>query len=597
MAKFSKIIKQMPRFSGVYIYKDVKNTVIYVGKAKNLFNRVKSYFNKNTDYKTKVLVKKIKKIEYFITGNEVEALILENNLIKQHQPRYNIKLKDAKSYPLMKITKENLPRIMICREKNNNRDEYFGPFVDIHRLRTIISIFKKHLKIRTCKRKFSPPYRYKACLNYYIKLCSGPCAGIISEEEYLKTIDTARKILEGNTDELIKALSLSMNKLSNSQEYEKAAVIRDQIKSIAELDREQLVETIGSDDSDYIGIYNDFKMASISIIQNRNGKIIGKENFIISNIMDHTSILIEFLNSYYLGITQFPKNIYIPEKIEGMDVLIEAINKKFNIDINIAVPVEIKDKKILQLSKSNAEIYFEEKQFKLDKIHHLRELKKVLDLEKLPRTIECFDIATLDGKFNTAAMVTFKDGKPDKPNYRQFNVEGEGHPDDYAMMEEVIARRYQKLKNEKLDMPDLIVVDGGKGQVTSALNSLQILELKIPVVGLAKKYEHIFVEKSKAPLILPKDSIALKLLQNIRDEAHRFSNTRLGARYKNKNLKSVLSEIEGIGEKRINLLLNKFKSAASIKKATVEEIASVESIGEETAKKIFLFFNNGSNDK
>jgi excinuclease ABC subunit C len=332
-------------------------------------------------------------------------------------------------------------------------------------------------------------------------------------------------------------------------------------------------------------------MASISIIQNRNGRIIGKENFIIKGIMDYMSVLMEFLNTYYLNVTQFPKNIFIPENIEGTALLKEAINKKFNIDVDILTPVEIKDKKILQLSKSNAEIYFEEKQYKLDKIHHLRELKKVLGLEKLPRTIECFDIATLEGKFNTAAMVTFKDGKPDKPNYRQFNVEGEGHPDDYAMMEEVIARRYQKLKNEKRSMPDLVVVDGGKGQVTSALNSLHVLGLEIPVVGLAKKYEHIFIEKSKTPLILPKDSIALKLLQNIRDEAHRFSNTRLGTRYKNKNLQSVLSDIEGIGEKRINLLLKKFRSVSSIKIATIEEISSVETVGKEIAKKVYDYFH------
>jgi excinuclease ABC subunit C len=234
MAKFTKIIRQMPKLSGVYIYKDVKNTIIYVGKAKNLFNRVKSYFNKNTDIKTRTLVKKIHSIEYFVTGNEVEALILENNLIKQHQPRYNIKLKDAKSYPLMKITSENLPRIVICREKNNNKDEYFGPFVDIHRLRNILVIFRKHLKLRTCKFKFNPPYRHKPCLNYYIKICSAPCAGFISEADYLKTVDIARKILEGKTAKIAATLRLEMIGHSEKQDYEKAAVIRDQLKSISE---------------------------------------------------------------------------------------------------------------------------------------------------------------------------------------------------------------------------------------------------------------------------------------------------------------------------------------------------------------------------
>jgi excinuclease ABC subunit C len=591
MKKFAKLIKQIPKLSGVYIYKDAKNTIIYVGKAKNLFNRVKSYFNKNNDIKTRTLVKKIDKIEYFVTGSEVEALILENNFIKQNLPKYNIKLKDAKSYPLMKITNENLPRITICREKNNKKDEYFGPFVDVHRLRNIIVIFRKYLKLRTCKLKFTPPYRYKPCLNYFIKICSAPCAGYISEEEYLKTVDIARKILQGNIRSILEVLEKSMKENSEKQEYEKAASVRDQIQSIKELGNEQIVENINSDDSDYVGVYNDFKMASISIIQNRNGKIIGKENFIVSNIIEYSNILIDFLNSYYLSITQFPKKIFIQENTDGIDILKEAINRKYNIEIDIMMPAEQKDKKLLQLSRSNAEFSFEEKKYKLDKIHHLRELKKVLELDRLPRTIECFDIATLDGKFNTAAMVTFKDGKPDKTNYRQFNVEGEGHPDDYAMMEEVIARRYQKLKNEKLPMPDLIVVDGGKGQVTSAINSLDILDLKIPVIGLAKKYEHIFTRNSKNPLILSKDSMALKLLQNVRDEAHRFSNTRLSKRFKNDSLLSVLSDIEGIGEKRVNLLLKHFKSVSAIKKASTEEIASVETIGTEIAKKVFDYFH------
>lgn len=591
MKKDNDLLKQIPKLPGVYTYKNKDNEIIYIGKASNLSNRIKSYFNRNNDIKTKTLVRKIEKIEYFVTNNELEALLLENNLIKQFKPKYNIKLKDSKSFPFIKIIKENLPRIILTRENKNNFDEYYGPFVDLQSIRIVLSIFRKYLKIRSCKKKFKPPYKYKPCLNYHIGRCFAPCAGLISDIEYEKNVNTARSILKGKTKELINELTKSMTEYSVNMEYEKAALLRDQINSIKELEKKQLMEGDSKDNSDYIGLYTDFKTASISLLRQRDGKILNKENFIVTNFLDYSTVLSDFLGAYYLNnITEFPKNIFIQEEIENKELLINAINKKFNVSVSIRLPKEEKEKRITLLSKENAEIYFEEKNYKLEKIHHLRELKRVLNLDKLPRRIECFDIATLNGKFSTAAMVSFYDGKPDKKEYRQFNIEGEGHPDDYAMMEEVIARRYQKLKNEKLQFPDLIVVDGGKGQVTSASNSLSILDIDIPVIGLAKKEEYIFLQNSKNPLILSRDSIALKLLQAIRDESHRFSNIRLNKRYKNKNLETALAKIEGVGEKRINLLLKKFKSIDGIKKAPLEQLCEVESIGEDIANKIINYF-------
>ncbi|HPO49440.1 MAG TPA: helix-hairpin-helix domain-containing protein, partial [Spirochaetota bacterium] len=313
----------------------------------------------------------------------------------------------------------------------------------------------------------------------------------------------------------------------------------------------------------------------------------------ISNFLDYSNVLSDFLSAYYLNnSTEFPKNVYLNEDFENRPLLVDGIFKKFNTKIFIKQPSDQKDKKILKLSNENAEIYFEEKLFQIEKIHSLRELKKVLNLPTLPRRIECFDIATLGGKFNTAAMVSFYDGKPDKSEYRQFNIEGEGHPDDYAMMEEVIARRYQRLKNEKIDFPDLIVVDGGKGQVTSASKSLSILDIKIPTIGLAKKEELIFLQDKKNPLILSKNSLALKLLQAIRDESHRFSNVRLNKRYKNQSLELELSKIENLGEKKINALLGKFKSLKKIKIASMEDLEQIDLIGKDTAKKIFEYFNH-----
>ena len=352
---------------------------------------------------------------------------------------------------------------------------------------------------------------------------------------------------------------------------------------------------------DFIGFYGDYKSATISLIKQRNGKIVGNENFIINKFLNYLDVLSDFVNAYYLNNNlDFPTNIFVEEEIANKNVLIEALNKKFNIKVKIRIPSDAREKKILNLAKQNAEVHFEEKSYKIEKIHHLRELKKILNLATLPRRIECFDIATLNGKFNTAAMVSFLDGKPDKSEYRQLNIEGDGYPNDYAMMTEVIGRRYQKLKNEKLKFPDLIVVDGGKGQVTSALKSLNLLDLKIPVIGLAKKEEHIFVENKKSPLILQKDSVALKLLQYVRDEAHRFSNTRLNKRYKNSTLYSELLKIDGVGEKRANLLFRKFRSINKLKNASISDIEKVETIGKEVAIKIVDYlanhFNDGSND-
>lgn len=586
MTNIQSLLKQIPKLPGVYIFKN-KNKIIYIGKALNLFNRVRSYFQKQTDIKIKILSGKIDDIEYFVTNNEVEALLLENNLIKKHQPRYNVSLRDAKSYPMLKITNQNLPKIMKCREKVNAKDEYFGPYINIETIRNLQKVFKKVLKIRSCNKKFKPPYNYTPCLNYHIGECSAPCASLISEKEYLKVIDMARNILNGKINKILKILKNKMDDLSKDFEYESAAKVRDQIKIIESLTTFQYIDNQSKDNNDYIGVYSDFNEASITVLKERNGRVIEKETFIVSNIIDYTTVLSDFLNAYYLNISNFPNKIYVPNDINSSNVLIKAINEKFKINIDVKLPNNPKTKKLVILAKQNAEIFFEEKQYRLEMIHELRDLKKVLDLPKIPKIIEGFDVATLDGKFNTAAMVNFIDGKPNKVEYRQFNIEGQGHPDDYAMMEEVIARRYQKLKNEKLTFPDLILVDGGIGQVRSASKVLSILELNIPIIGLAKKEEHIYKKNSNKPVILPKGSPALKLVQRVRDEAHRFSNFKLKKRYTRKNLKSELAEIEGLGEKKVNILLKEFGSVRSLLETEKEEIAKIEGIGEALAKKIY----------
>jgi excinuclease ABC subunit C len=592
MKNLEKILGQIPKLCGVYLFKDSQTNIIYIGKALNLFNRVNSYFNKNNDIKTQALVKKIKNIEYFVTNNEIEALLLENNLIKQHQPKYNIQLKDSKSFPFLKITSENLPRIIKCREKINPDDEYYGPFVNMAILNFLQKIFVDIFKIRSCKKIFKPPYNYTPCLIYHIEKCLAPCAGYITEEEYLRNINMAREILKGNIKKIISLLKEKMNEHSQNLEFEKAAKIRDELKILEEYDTMQFIDTASQDDADYIGIFSDFNNACVSIISERRGKIINKRNFIITHIVDYTSLLNDFLSTYYLDNTDMPFNIFIQEEINDARLIEYAVKEKFNTNIKIKTPVSIKEKKLVKLAKENAEIYFEEKQYKLENIHTLRELKKELNLKKLPRVIEGFDIATLDGKHNTASMVSFIDGNPNRAGYRQFNITDQEHPNDYAMIEEVIARRYQRLKNEKRQMPDLILVDGGKGQVSAAKKILEILGLDIDLIGLAKKNEYIFLKDAKNPVILNKGSMSLKLLQKIRDESHRFSNTRLNRRYVKKTTETRLSQIKGLGKKRINMLLKKFGSTKGIANASVDDIASIGMIGNELAIKIKKDLNN-----
>ncbi|MBN2545670.1 MAG: excinuclease ABC subunit UvrC [Spirochaetes bacterium] len=582
-------INNIPNAPGVYIFKDKNSDILYIGKAFNLNNRVKSYFTKTEDIRLKTLGKKINDIECFVTNNEVEALLLENNLIKKHQPRYNINLKDSKSYPMLKITDEFLPRIIKCREKINDYEEYYGPFISIQIIKSLLKIFSKVLKLRPCNKKFKPPYKYNPCLNYHIGKCNAPCASYITEKEYLKAINTAREILKGNTKHIIEILNRKMIGYSEKLNYEQAAKIRDQIKILADYNLLQYMDTSSKDNSDYIGIYSDFKSYCVSIIQQRNGKVIGKESFIIDNAFNYQDFLIDFLNFYYLNITSIPPEVFLQEEIENGCVLESAIMEKLNLSVKFKKAENLKDKKLIILAKQNAEIYFEEKQYKLEKLNSLRELKKSLNLPKLPRIIEGIDIATLDGKYNVGALVYFADGKPIKSNYRQYNIESKGHPDDYAMIEEVVARRYQRQKNEKKSLPDLILIDGGKGQLHSAYNILKILNLNIPLIGLAKKEEQIYLLNKKNPIILPKSSLSLKLLQKIRDEAHRFSNTRLSKRHRKGDIKSKLLEINGIGTKRLNTLIKKFGSINALKNVPIEEIVNVPGLNRYLAEKIKNF--------
>ncbi len=586
-----ELTDSLPKLPGVYIFKDASGKIIYIGKAKILYNRVRSYFLDNRDIKTAALVKKIADLEYFVTNSEVEALILENNLIKKHTPQYNISLKDSKTYPYIKITKETIPLVIKSRETKNHRDEYFGPYLDSDFIVATRKIFKKILKLRSCRQVLKPPFNKTPCLNYHINQCSAPCAGKITPEDYSKSVDLAREFLKNNYNKILDILTERMNKYSLNMEYEAAAKIRDQIKIIESAQVYQIAENQHAKDTDYIGVMNDFNSAVVSVISLRSGNLIDKKSFYIQRVLKYEELLPDFIKTFYMDRDDIPGRIVIeyqptiPEdrtkgeiecdEIESELINIEtAIYQNRNMKVKMVQPSSLTDRRLLKLAKENSEIIFEEQNFRSDKIHLLRDVKKTLGLNKLPVIIEGFDVATLDGQSNVGAMVRFKNGIPDKEGYRKFNIKGDGHPDDYKMMEEMIARRYQRLLNEKSELPDLILVDGGKGQLGVAVKMMKALSLDIEIIGLAKKNEIIYRAGKKTPIILEQRSPVLRLIQRVRDESHRFSNISLKKLLKNKQLVSKLEEIEGIGKIKAKKLLHEF---GSFKKMNEENISTLKS--------------------
>jgi excinuclease ABC subunit C len=425
-----------------------------------------------------------------------------------------------------------------------------------------------------------------------MQLCSAPCASLISRKNYLRRIRTAKDFLNGNTEPLVKTLTAEMTRYSKALKFEKAAEIRDQIKQVQEIKPDQFMqENYSAENNDYVGIYQDGETAAVSVISVRNGIVNDKKTFLFTRLLPDTEFIADFFNLYYLNEIFLPSTIYFRDTFLDEELFYSAIEKKRGCKIKIEKPTIQKDRRLTKLAIDNAEIFYEEKKLKLEKIHHLRELKKILQLEKIPRKIECFDIATLNGKFNTAAMSVFVDGNPERSLYRQFNVEGEGHPDDYSMMKEIMARRYQRLQIEKQDFPDLILLDGGKGQLNAAAEIIDLLNIDVSMAAIAEKEEHIFIRNQKEPIVLPRSSYALKIIQHIRDEAHRFSNTRLAVRYKNDSLKTQLENIPGIGKTRARFLLKTFGSVEKIKTLSQEELASLPQIGNHLAKNLYQFFH------
>lgn len=503
-------LSSIPSNPGCYMYKDKLGKIIYVGKAKNLKKRVSSYFNKKDhDSKTKALVSNISSVDFLITDTEVEALILENNLIKKNKPKYNIDLKDSKRYAYIQLTSEEYPRLLVART-TNEKGRFYGPFVSASNRDYVLEALIRIFKIRTCKKL---PKR--ECLRYSIGLCTAPCTNKISKEEYISQINKAEMILKGKNKELLKELKEKMREESNKQNYEIAIEIRNQIEAIENLNEKQKMELQKDYDEDLIN-YSIYKnRVYLMIFSSRKGLLENKRDFEFEN---KENFLEEFIIRYYSEFdTKIPRKILIPEKVNKN--LEKALTKIKNQKVSIEIPKKGTSKELLDLVKKNVEIIL------FGDYEKIEDLRDKLKLRDTPEVIECFDISHLSGTSTVASMVQFRFGKNDSSNYRRYKIKTVNQIDDFASMKEVISRRYSKLKFEKLPFPNLIIIDGGKGQLSSALEEIEKLNIKIPIISLAKREEEVFIPGKSSPIILDKKSKALRLLQEIRDEAHRFAIT------------------------------------------------------------------------
>lgn len=582
-------LKTLPDSPGVYIMKDTHGKIIYVGKAVVLKNRVRQYFQsgKNHSPKVKAMVARIADFETIVTASEVEALILECNLIKKHRPRYNISLKDDKSYPYLKLTlAEDFPRIILTRRVIHDGSRYFGPYTSGLAVKETLQLLRKIFPLRTCK-----TFAKRPCLEYHIKRCLAPCAKKISRDDYMSFVKSAEKFLEGRTAQVERELSAQMNAASEALNFEKAAHLRDVLLAVRKVSEKQKIVT-DTGDVDAIGLarLNGETCAQIFFV--REGKVTGRENFLLSGITDETDAqaVTEFIKQYYSRAQISATEILLPTSLPEDDakILSEWLGVK------LLEPKRGVKRSLVEMANQNAAKFLSEESARrllkdAQTVGAVEELKNFLHLPKLPRRMECFDISHIQGAETVASMVVFTDGAPDKKSYRRFKIRStEGKPDDFLSMREVTGRRYGKLSAEEL--PDLIVIDGGQGQLSSALEIIRGAGHQVPVVGLAKQFELIFIEGSAIPVELPRDSQALKLMQRIRDEAHRFAITYHRKLRRARNLKSKLDNVAGIGQKRRTELLKAFGSIDKIKTASIEELAAVPSMTRAAAESLKLAF-------
>ncbi|RBW59570.1 excinuclease ABC subunit C [Tenacibaculum sp. E3R01] len=586
-------VKTLPDSPGVYQYFDKDDVIIYVGKAKNLKKRVSSYFTKNHDNgKTRILVKKIVRIEHVVVDTETDALLLENNLIKKYKPRYNILLKDDKSYPWICIKKERFPRIFSTRRVIKDGSEYFGPYTNVKTVYALLDLIKELYPLRTCNYDLHETKinadKYKVCLEYHLGNCKGPCEGLQTEENYLRDIKAIRDIIKGNFKESLEQFHQIMLDFATDMKFEEAQKIKEKLDSLQNYQAKSTIVNPSINNVDIFSIISDETHGYANFFKVMNGAIVQSYTTEIKKKLDETDkeLLELFIIETRQRFNSLSREIYVPFKVNLGE------------HIKVTVPKLGDKKRIVELSERNAK-YYRQEQFKQIKIvdpeRHVKrimgQIQKDLRLHEEPRHIECFDNSNIQGTHPVAACVVFKDGKPSKKEYRHFNIKTVEGPDDFASMEEVVYRRYKRLLEEEKSLPQLIVIDGGKGQLSSALKSLDILGLrgKIAIIGIAKRLEEIYYPGDSVPLYLDKKSESLKIIQYLRNEAHRFGITFHRNKRSKSAIQSELEEIPDIGKQTITNLLRTFKSAKRVKSANLDELKEV--VGLSRAQKIYQYYH------
>ena len=618
MFDFEYHLKNLPEKPGVYIMKNSLGEVIYVGKAKILKNRVRSYFqnSKNHSEKVRVMVKNISEFEYIVTDSEMEALILECNLIKKYSPRYNIALKDDKFYPFIKITtNDDFPRVFVTRKYAKDGAKYFGPYTNATAVYETINLINKIFPIRTCKLLIKENgEKVRPCLNYHIKKCVAPCAGYVKKEEYAEMINEIMDILNGRDKTIVNSLKAEMEEASKNLEFELAAKIRDKILAIDSIVEKQKIFKTMEGDEDFINIYQDETDSCIQVFFSRDGKIIGREHFIFKNTADDkvSEVLEDFITSFYGGTAKIPKTIYLPD-IEDSELIEDFLTIKRGAKAWVKVPQKGQKKDMLEMVRNNAKItleQFKDKFFKEKEINRitLEEVRDLLDLEEVPFRIESYDISNIQGVDSVGTMVVFEEGRAKNSDYRRFKIKSVKGANDYDSMREILERRFnhgleeiKKIQERQLNFsngkfssfPDLIMMDGGKGQVNVALEVLDKLNISIPVCGLVKddKHQTRGIIYNNKELIINRNSNLMQMIRRIQDEVHRFAITYHRTLRDKRTLHSILEDIPNVGEKRRRNLLMKFGSVENIRKATYDELLGTESIDKKAANSIIEYFN------
>lgn len=618
MFNFEEELKKLPNKPGVYIMRDDKDVILYVGKAINLHNRVRSYFRENIGRGPMIdkMVTLIARFEYIVTDSELEALVLENNLIKEHSPKYNTLLKDDKTYPYIKVTVgEDYPRILFSRTMKKDKSKYFGPYTSATAVKDTIELLNKLYQLRNCNRNLPRDIGIdRPCLNYHIKQCLGPCQGYVSKEEYATQVAGALEFLNGNYNMILKNLEEKMNAASMELEFEEAAKYRDLLNSVRQVSQKQKITEGVGEDKDIIAMYQDEAEAVVQVFFVRDGKLIGREHYYMTHVPENNKpqVIQDFVQQFYAGTPFIPKELMLQYEIEDCDLLEKWLTQKRGSRVYIRVPKIGSKEKLVELAAQNAKLVLNQDREKLKReegrtIGAVKEIAKLLDLENVDR-MEAFDISNINGFENVGSMVVYEKGKPKRSDYRKFKIKSVQGPDDYACMREVLTRRFvhgmeesKELKEKDLDeeygsftkFPDLLLMDGGRGQVNIALSVLDELKINIPVCGMVKDDNHrtrgLYFNNVELPI--DTRSEGFKLITRVQDEAHRFAIEYHRSLRGKTQVKSVLDDISGVGPARRKALMRHFKSLDEMKKATVEEFLNIPEMNERTAVEVYNFFH------